>query len=167
MRAVAHVLQAHHANDEAALVDAAHVAHKLSRGWPVAWADAVLAEIYLRHPGTPASAAGRAADALAAVHRAVTVFLHEEDIKYAIRAVYLGALALARNDRPVDANMLLSAVRHHAKRLVILAPTFLDPDSTWLDDGLTDVLPPTQRAAAEADGARLTWPDMVALLAQS
>lgn len=165
-RAAAHLLEAHGANDDAAVVEAADAVCATSRGLITAWAETLRAEAYLRHPGSSATtAAHRAAEARAALHRAATMYLLEYDNKMAIRTIYLGALALARDNRPVDAVRLLAAVHRHAERLAILTHTFLEPESTWVDDELADALDPSERAAAEADGAQLTWPDMIALLA--
>jgi len=167
VRTAASVLKAHVAGDETALADTAHrLAAESPAGWITAWTAEVLAEAYLRHPGTSAE---RAADALVALHRSVVIFVDRSDLNYAVRAVYVGALALARNGYPAEASRLRRAAHHQADRLGIVTITCFEPDTAWVDsavdDAVADVLAPADRAAAEADGAELTWPDMIALLA--
>lgn len=164
-----HVLKAYLAGDETALEDTANrLASEPQTGWITAWTEEVLAEAYLRQPGTSAK---RAADAVAALHRSATTFVDRSDLKYAVRTVYVGALALARNGHPADAIRLRSAAHHHADRLGIVAIPCLDPDTTWVDSAVDDavagVLPPSDHAGAEADGAELTWPGMIELLAKA
>jgi predicted ATPase/DNA-binding SARP family transcriptional activator len=166
--AAAEVLRACLAGDPTALAGTARrLAVAAPTGWLTAWTEEVLAETCLRQPGTPAD---RAAEALAALRRSAATFVERSDLKYAVRAVHVGALALACNGFAADAVRLRSAARHHADRLGIVAIPCLDPETGWVeqavDDAVADALPPAHRTAAEADGATLTWPDMVALLAR-
>ncbi len=151
-RDVALVLQAHQAGDADTMVEAARTAQRHARGWTSAWVNSVLAETLLLHPGS-----GRAAEALAALRLALQSFLYEDDIPYALGALYLGSLALARCGREIDGVRLLAAVHRHANRFRVLAPTFFDPDTKWVDAAMP---------MAAADGEP-TWSEMVALLAES
>jgi hypothetical protein len=158
VHAVARALRHSIDGEATAMVEAAQEAQRLSRGWPYAWATAVLAETYLRQP------CGPAAEALVAVRAAVAEFEREEDIPFAVGALALGALALARQDRPADAVRLMAGVRAHADRLGFRAASFLAPDAAWIEDSLTELLDSPARAAAEADGARMAWADLVGLV---
>lgn len=145
-RALRHCLD----GDNDAMVADAREAHGLALGWQAAWANAVLAEAYLRHPTGPAD------EALAAVRVAVGIFADQEDIPFAVDALILGALALAKLGRTADAERLLGGVHAHADRLGFRPATFLAPDSTWVD---------VQVKAT--DGSDLTWADMLELVAET
>jgi tetratricopeptide (TPR) repeat protein len=151
VHAVARALRSFLADDLDAMVEAAQEAQRIARGWTRAWANAVLAETYLLHPDGPA------AEALAATRTAVTVFHKQGDIPFALDAMMLGTLALAKLGRPADAVRLRSGIEAHAQLLGFQLATFLAPDAGWVDDILGG-LPPS------ADGAQLTWADLVDLL---
>jgi predicted ATPase/DNA-binding SARP family transcriptional activator len=151
-RDVALVLRAHQAGDEQTMVEAARTAQRHARGWTSAWVNSVLAETLLLHPGP-----GRAEEALAALRLALESFLQEDDIPYALGALYLGSLALARCGRATDGARLLAAVHRYANRIRVLAPTFFDPETKWVDAAMP----------VAAEDETLTWSEMVALLAES
>lgn len=156
--AVARALRHSIDGDATAMVDAAREAHEVALGWSSAWATGVLAEAYLRHPEGPA------ADALVAARASVAKFEQDEDIPFALGALALGALALAKQGRSADAVRTMAGVYAHANRLGFRAASFLAPDAVWIDDLLADVLDPVERSAAEAEGARLTWRELVTML---
>jgi predicted ATPase/DNA-binding SARP family transcriptional activator len=132
VRSVALSLQACLEGDLDTMVASAQDAHRLARGWTGGWANAVLAEAYLRHPTGPA------AEALTAVRKAVAVFRDQEDIPFALNTVALGALALYKLGRAEDALKVIGAVHAHADRLGFRVATFLSPDATWIDEALPE-----------------------------
>ncbi|MEI8413001.1 MULTISPECIES: ATP-binding protein [unclassified Kribbella] len=141
------------AQDAESMLRYADELQRTSRGWNNGWANLVVGELYLVHPKLAPDSGERA---LAALRVALTRFLHHEDYPYALNALRIGALALARVGRPLDdAARLLAAVQVHADRLGLRTPGLYLPGEPWVEEAL-GVVP------AEVE---LSWNAMVALLA--
>jgi hypothetical protein len=57
-----------------------------------------------------------------------------------------------------EGRRLLAAVHRYAGRIRVLAPTFFDPDTSWVDAAMPTV--------PEASEEELTWSQMASLLAE-
>ncbi|MFC0108432.1 BTAD domain-containing putative transcriptional regulator [Kibdelosporangium aridum] len=158
VRAVAFVVRAYAAGDVPAMIEAATAARKHGQSFTAGWSSLVLAEVRLRVTGEHTD------EVLDALRHAATVMLRERDMPNALIAFRFGALALARLGRSFDAVQLQAAVLHHAERFGTMPSAMLSQGFDWVDEPLADILPPAERAAAQATGARLGITEMAALL---
>ncbi|RSM77670.1 transcriptional regulator [Kibdelosporangium aridum] len=158
VRAVAFVVRAYAAGDIPTMIEAANSARKHGQSFTAGWSSLVMAEVRLRVADEDLDAI------LDALRHAATVMLRERDVPNALIAFRFGALALARLGRPFEAIQLQSAVLHQAPLFGTLPSAMLSQGFDWVDDPLADILPPGERAAAQAAGARLGITEMAALL---
>ncbi|MFI7544592.1 hypothetical protein [Actinoplanes sp. NPDC049599] len=130
----------------------------LGQNWIAAMSELLLARAWLAPVDSDPAAA------LRAVSAALTRFREEDDVGNVLSCLHTGAYAVTLAGDPVRGAALLAAVRRHGARRG-LRPDATDPVTTAaLDQALAAALDPVTRAAAEADGATLDEPAMVALL---
>ncbi|WP_329047694.1 winged helix-turn-helix domain-containing protein [Amycolatopsis sp. NBC_01488] len=154
----------HVAAGEAGLIDTIMQAQQTGQLWSAGWSELALALSYLNRATAHADPSSRAARGIDALCRALARFRHQEDSVFTLAVLYTGVHALVLAGRPHDAGQLRAAVHHHAIRLGFrpdLLRRFSSPDSDHMVD---TALSPDDRDTAAAEGADLSWLDMINLL---
>jgi predicted ATPase/DNA-binding SARP family transcriptional activator len=154
----AYVLQGRSSDGEKTLADAAELAQRCGYLWAAGWSELGIAQSMMRR----GAASG---DALGALRRALAWFREDEDVSYTLAVLRAGAVALMLTDRPAEGAKLRAAVSHHAERLGLWPDSIVGVGLGAVQADLDRSLDPAEHAAAEAEGARLSWTEMVDLLA--
>jgi hypothetical protein len=164
MLGAALVLRGDTVDGEAMLVGAADLALRTGTYWAAAMSELVLAGSFLRRAAVPGASISDGQAALGALRRSLAWFLHWEDVSDALTVLHAATPALLLTGRPRDAARLRGAVRRHAAGLGV-RPDRLDRLTGASALTVDGALPLAERVAAEAEGARLSWSQMVELLA--
>lgn len=146
------------AEGEDGLLATVELAERTGQLWCAAWSEFALALSYLNRPATHIAT-------LDALRHALRRFRGEHDTLHSLAVLYTGAHALTLAGLPQTAARLRAAVRHHAIRLGTHPDVLRRFASPTVDDIVDGALTPDELRLADGEGASLTWPEMVALLA--
>jgi predicted ATPase/DNA-binding SARP family transcriptional activator len=164
MLGAALVLQGRPADGVTTLTAAAELATRHGRLWTAGCAQLFLGWAILRTAPHSTDPVARGAEALITLGQALTSFQQLEDVTFALTVLDTSATALAVAGQARDATRLRTAVHHHATRLGVPGEYLSRLSAMMGDLPITEILDPTEEAAAEAAGAQLSWSQMSALL---
>ncbi|MFI7121982.1 BTAD domain-containing putative transcriptional regulator [Amycolatopsis sp. NPDC049868] len=153
--------QGHLRSGEEILAEAVRLARQSDMYWFAGWSELELGRSLLRH-ATTEDQVSNAADT---VQRAIACFQREAAVDRLVIAMHVCVDILLRTGQPTDAATLQAAILNHADQLGMRRDSVVRAGSGSHETELAKALTPTQRMAAEAHGASLSWTDMTELAA--
>ncbi|MEV6279644.1 BTAD domain-containing putative transcriptional regulator [Nocardia sp. NPDC051832] len=155
------IQQGHIDAGEKGLLDAIRLAEQLGQYWEAGWGELTMGQSYLHRAASDNDAADHGRSALAALQRALTWYLREDDVLCVLAAVDHIAHALAFTGQFADAVRLHAAYRKNSQHLGPQPELLRRPGQPRFDDITATALTPQARNDAETSGWKLTWQQML------